>query len=134
MPKPYKPILCLDFDGVVHSYTSGWKGPRRIPDKPVPGAFPFICGMLAAGWEVVICSSRGRYWGGNRAMRKWLYKHANEQGFWYDSPFMTDGLENVKFSSKKPPAILTLDDRALQFRGVWPTVSEIKSFKPWKVQ
>ena len=26
-----KPILCLDFDGVLHSYTSGWRG-ARIPD------------------------------------------------------------------------------------------------------
>ena len=32
-----KPILCLDFDGVIHSYISGWKGADVIPDplKPV---------------------------------------------------------------------------------------------------
>jgi hypothetical protein len=30
-----KPILCLDFDGVIHSYSSGWKGADVIPDPPV---------------------------------------------------------------------------------------------------
>jgi hypothetical protein len=37
-----KPILSLDFDGVIHSYTSGWKGADVIADPPVPGAFQFI--------------------------------------------------------------------------------------------
>ena len=37
-----KPILCLDFDGVIHSYESGWKGAAAIPDDPVPGAAEFI--------------------------------------------------------------------------------------------
>lgn len=32
-------ILSIDFDGVIHSYTSRWKGVDVIPDMPVPGAF-----------------------------------------------------------------------------------------------
>ena len=28
-----KPILCLDFDGVIHRYDSGWKGADVIPDR-----------------------------------------------------------------------------------------------------
>jgi hypothetical protein len=133
MSKPYKPIICLDFDGVVHSYTSGWKGPRHIPDPPVDGALEFMHEMLNHGWDVVICSSRGRYIGGNWAMRRWLYLHSRDSGYWYEDPF-GPGLEDVRFVSRKPPAILTLDDRAQQFQGIWPKLSEVKAFKPWKAQ
>ena len=47
-----KPILCLDFDGVVHSYLSGWKGPWSIPDPPMPGILDFITDAMLNGYEV----------------------------------------------------------------------------------
>ena len=31
----------------------------------------------------------------------------------------------------KPPAMITIDDRALNFTGEWPTIDALDSFKPW---
>ncbi len=127
-----KKILCLDFDGVVHSYSSGWKGPRNIPDSPVDGALEFIEMMLTAQWDVCIFSSRGRYWGGRRAMRNWLRHHSGYDlgGPWYASP-VSPGLENVRFPLFKPSAYLTIDDRAVTFRGLWPSLEDCVRFTPW---
>jgi hypothetical protein len=148
-----KPILCLDFDGVIHSYSSGWKGARAIPDDPVPGALEFIIGAMDH-FEVHIFSSRSNYLFGRRAMKQWLRKHLEhlawheEQSAWMDfiwgrcadtwEPFHIilreeiDGLiRRIKWPLHKPPALLTIDDRALTFTGKWPTLDEIKSFKPW---
>lgn len=125
-----KPILCLDFDGVIHSYKSGWKGARNIPDLPVEGAIDFMLEALRAGWDVVIHSSRARYWGGIRAMRGWLKEHAGMA--WYEAGLgMFDGLEMVRFARWKPSALITIDDRAITFTGRWPTMQSLKDFKPW---
>ena len=34
---PFKPTIILDFDGVIHSYTSGWQGADVIGDPPWRG-------------------------------------------------------------------------------------------------
>jgi hypothetical protein len=122
-----KPILCLDFDGVIHSYTSGWKGARNIPDPPVEGAIEFIGDALASGWDVVIHSSRARYFGGITAMSRWLQEHA---GNCWDGPF-EGTLCSVRFARWKPPAVVTIDDRAMTFTGQWPALADLKAFKPW---
>lgn len=52
-----KPILCLDFDGVIHSYASGWKGANVIHDPPVPGAIAFLREAVQS-FRVAIFSGR----------------------------------------------------------------------------
>ena len=53
-----KKTVVFDFDGVIHSYSSGWKGARNIPDPPVPGIEDALREVHNAGYEVVIVSTR----------------------------------------------------------------------------
>ncbi len=122
-----KPIFCCDFDGVIHSYTSGWLGGDVIPDPPVDGAIAFLLGALTE-FEVHIFSSRSHQEGGIEAMQAWLKLHA--EGCWYESP-AGPGLEDVKFPTVKPAAMVGLDDRVITFTGVWPSLTDLRSFKPW---
>lgn len=122
-----KPILCLDFDGVIHSYTSRWQGADVIPDPPVEGAIAFVLGALH-DFDVVIFSSRSNQPGGIAAMQKWLKEHAGS--CWYESP-AGPGLEDVRFVKEKPPAMVTLDDRAITFTGTFPNPHDLLGFKPW---
>ena len=149
----YKPILCLDFDGVIHSYTSGWKGPRIIPDPPVPGALQFLQEALLH-FDIHILSSRSHQWGGRRAMKKWLIQSfVNEAEPYDDCPewlrdevaakafadsweedarqFGTEIVKAIHWPIFKPPAFLTIDDRAMTFNGVFTDPRELKQFKPW---
>ena len=126
-----KPILCLDFDGVIHSYTSGWKGADLIPDRPVDGAIPFIREALKH-FRVAIYSSRSGQPGGIPAMKLWLEYWGNR------FPGLDDAdnrdrswLDQIEWPTEKPPAMVTLDDRALTFTGEWPSMDALKAFKPW---
>ncbi len=155
--KPKK-ILLLDFDGVLHEYSSGWKGARNIPDPPVSGALEFLVEAIKY-FDVCIYSARSRQFGGKRAMRKWLKKHYYELGmslsgandetfgnpFWkfisetaFADPWeyevewaISRLLKKIRFPTKKPAAFLTIDDRCFRFDGVFPDVAELLDFKPW---
>jgi len=126
-----KPILCLDFDGVMHSYTSGWQGPTVISDPHVPGLFEFI-DAAAEHFEIVVYSSRSKEPGACDAMAMWM---AKERKAWRDaggkSPREFAGPVEVKFSDTKPAAFLTIDDRGWQFDGTWPDIEKLRAFKPW---
>lgn len=131
-----KPILCVDFDGVIHSYISGWRGAAFIPDAPVPGAMQFLIDAIKV-FEVHIYSSRSKSEDGRMAMKSWM-------DYWLDKEFGWDkGLEavsaansvrsNIVFANEKPAAFLTIDDRAICFDGDWSELNpeELLKFKPW---
>lgn len=150
MSKEYKPILCLDFDGVIHSYESGWKGAKNIPDPPVEGAMNFLADVVQRQmFEVHIFSSRSHQWGGRKAMKKWLLYHLTEHFLskykaklpQEHSTSFTEFLgaqesaevyvKAIKFPKVKPPAHMTIDDRGMRFEGIFPDPEALLKFKPW---
>ena len=112
-----RPILLLDFDGVIHQYNSKWTSADEILDQPVPGAREFV---KTAGkiFELCIYSSRSLQPGGIDAMKAWLESY----GF---------PLNSISFPTEKPPAFLTIDDRCICFNGSFPDPESLKLFRPW---
>jgi trehalose-6-phosphatase len=132
MKKKYTPILCLDFDGVLNNYDSGWQGPRTISDQPVPGAMKWLARMVAGGrFEIHIFSSRSRYVGGRWAMKRWLRKSLLACSEGYSRVDVEDVLSMIRWPKYKPPAMVSIDDRALTFTGTFPGAYELLRFKPW---
>ena len=125
-----KPILCVDFDGVIHSYDSGWKGADVVSDPPVKGALKWL--WKATEWfDVQIYSSRSSQAGGIQAMREWLLNFAIHE--WGDKDFADQFLASISFPENKPAAFLTIDDRAVCFEGDWSGLDpyDLSQFKPW---
>lgn len=112
-----KQTVVFDFDGVIHSYKSGWQGARHIPDPPVDGIKEEIDSIRAAGYEVVVVSTRCAEVGGAMAIKSWL-------DMW--------DINVDRVCKEKPPAIVYIDDRAICFDGrADMLLSKIRGFKPW---
>ena len=127
-----KRILCVDFDGVLHSYTSPWIDEATIPDPPVPGALRWLW-AASEFFDVQIYSSRSRNVVGRDAMKQWLLKWLDRE-FGERHPMSGDGAGYpVSFVAEKPAAFLTIDDRAICFDGDWLKLepSELINFQPW---
>lgn len=109
--------IVFDFDGVIHSYLSGWKGADVIPDPPVKGIGEAIQKIREDGYQVVIVSTRSAKAEGKQAMKNWLSNYG----------IAVDGI-----CAEKPPAIVYIDDRAICFDGKPETLlGKIQRFKPW---
>jgi hypothetical protein len=107
----------FDFDGVIHSYTSGWKGATVIPDPPVPGIGAAIA-EIRKDYKVVVVSTRSETDEGREAIAEWL-------DHW---DIFVDGI-----SATKPPAVVYVDDRAIQFDGNSKELyQKISTFKTWQ--
>lgn len=126
-----KPILCLDFDGVIHKYTSGWKGATVISDSATPGFFEWA-ERAAQHFQLVIYSSRSKEPAAIEAMQFWLQA---ERIRWREGggTHKIEAPLSFEFASEKPAAFLTIDDRAITFQGDWSMLEPeaLLAFKPW---
>ena len=118
-----KKTICVDFDGVIHGYQSGWQGADKCPDPPVPGAIEWLRKLMTdPGLRVDIYSSRSKDPGGILAMASWLERNG----------LATEEVLQLGFPTQKPAAYLTIDDRAWCFTGDFPTTEQIHGFRTWQ--
>jgi hypothetical protein len=125
-----KPILCIDFDGVIHRYSRGWQD-GEIYDDITPGFFEWA-EQAAQYFRLVIYSSRSKDPEQIEKMQWWL---AAQRKKWRDNGGKHDieAVLEFEFASEKPPAFLTIDDRAVTFKGSWLDMdpAKLRAFKPW---
>ena len=96
-----KQTIILDFDGVIHSYGSGWQGsPDIINDPPVPNVNEAIQ-ELRKDYRVVVLSSRCHQKGGIPAIKKYLKKHDIEVDDVTWDEDMIDKIRNFKPWTKR---------------------------------
>lgn len=112
--------ICVDFDRVIHSYTTKWKDALTISDPPNVGAFEWLTEMVKH-FNVYVFSSRSEVAGSEAAIQAWMLAHG------LDSKVV----HALLFTSHKPAALIYIDDRAFRFQGRFPTADEISMFKPW---
>ncbi len=112
-----RPVLALDLDGVIHPNTSPWQNVYTLPDAPTEGAVDFVHYVRASGWSVEVHTARANAPNADEAVRVWLRD-------W--------GFPEMRVSHVKRNASVYLDDRAMRFNGLWPTLTQLEAAGvPW---
>lgn len=109
--------IALDFDGVIHAYSEGWRD-GSIYDDPVPGALEALR-ILLTKYCVFIFTARNP-----AQVMAWLSVH----GFAVDSDngsptWNTPGV--ILVTNRKLPASIYVDDRGLRFWSWQQALPEI---------
>lgn len=128
-----RPILCVDFDGVVHSYERGWQD-GTIYGTVVPGFFEWV-ERAKAHFRIVIYSSRSKTEAGVVAMGAWLHEQRKLWRLATGFPIAALESTELELTHEKPAAFLTIDDRCVRFDGNWrdPALDPalLLAFRPW---
>lgn len=104
-----RPIICVDFDGVLARYHHGMEGGET--GTPLPGALQAL-EQLQTRFRVVVFTARSP-----KQVRVWLKR-------W--------GFPDIPVLDRKIPAFAYIDDRAITFRGDWEAaLQQVVQFAPW---
>ena len=132
----FKPTLCIDFDGVINPYSRGWQDGALYETSVTEGFFDWAL-RAQKQFKLVIYSSRSKDETLLRAMQEWMHQRYAEWvravGQEVDIPEIP-----IEYAHEKPAAWLTIDDRAIHFKGDWSTpeldAAAMRSFKPWNAR
>lgn len=119
-------LIVVEFDRIIHAATTPNENPfdeTYIPDPPLPGNIKWLAWCVyAPNYRVAVFSARSCSEAGIDAMRTFLTENGLDQSV----------VDQIEWPQAKPPdAVMHVDARAWQFRGVPPTAAEMDQFKPW---
>lgn len=101
--------VSCDFDGVLHTYASGWTGYEPL-DGVEPGSLEMVNELIELGYRVVVVSSRAHITEGKEAIEVWLARN---------------GFPALEVTHEKVLAVAYIDDRAVPYTtgsGAWQEV------------
>jgi len=99
--------ISVDFDGVIHEYSKGFKGLDNAYDPPMKGAKKALQELSDGGYNIKILSSRPK-----EIIYPWLRK--------YGMDHLITEVSNHKF-----PATIYIDDRGFHFKDWKTTMKEL---------
>lgn len=115
--------ICIDFDGVLSDYSSGYQGEDIFGDM-IKGADSATQILKEKGWTVIIYTTRPV----TDALKKWLEDNKISYDYINENPDQPKDSEGSKLM-----ADIYLDDRGMRFNGDWDwTIRDIASFIPWE--
>lgn len=102
--KAHRMRVCIDFDGVIHSYDKGY-GDGSLYGDPIKGAIDNIVKLHDAGHEIYILTARNK--NQHKEVENWIRK------------YLPDSHKDISItvSNTKPPAGAYVDDKAIAFRN-----------------
>jgi hypothetical protein len=129
-----RPAICIDFDGVIHSYDKGWCGGEI--DGSVLAAFFEWTEQAALTFKLAVFSPRSKDAALREVTSVWLLGHYRD---WRIQDCTRTGaprdVAHFEFANEKPAAFLTIDDRAIRFDGDWTAAAlrpaTLAAFRPW---
>lgn len=123
-----KQTICVDFDGVIHSYEHGWQG-GKIYGTVMPGFFSWAISTCQK-FNICIYSTRSSDPVLKQEMEDWVNDEFKK---FIDSKKLTCSKNIFSFPTHKPIASIYVDDRAVNFNGSWDSTStKIQSFRVWQ--
>lgn len=121
-----KRTICIDFDGVLHDYSEGFKGKDVFGDM-LSNADKGTQLLKKKGWTIIIYTTRPK----TTKLEKWLKDHKIAYDYINENPNQPEDSKGGKLI-----ADIYLDDRGMRFNGQWSEwlMEEIAGFQPWQEQ
>ena len=117
-----KKIACVDLDGTIAHYTE-WRGENHFGEI-IQGSAPALQKLKNNNWLIIIYTTRA-----NRdIVKKFLELNSIPFDYINENPNQPQNA-----IGGKPYADIYIDDRAIQFNGIWDnTVEEVMKFQTWE--